>query len=306
MTPLGGRRILDLSAACAQRPHALAVSMAGLLCRQYGAVVVRPGAAETRPHEHRYLDHGKHPGSTTGRFDAAIGDTQALTAHATGIPVQACLSVFAPGEDPPVTELGLLAMSGLLGAVTDEDGTPARLAGHQVPYAAGLSACIGLLAAVRAARPEMIDVSLFDVACWLNWKLILGAALGLTSPERSDWTTLPARDGHVALVYQDKDWPELRDMIGVPGLYATVFDTRAGRQRERAALLGLLRPWMAARTRADIVTQAQARRIPIGAVLSPVELRHDPQMRARAFLAADGAPAMPLMCDGRRVGAGHG
>ncbi len=316
--PLADRRVLDLGALCAQRPHALATSMAAKLCVTYGAAVVRPLPAGGEPLAmlppllpaggsalDRFLNAGKHAGPATGRFDAAIGDTAALERHAAGVPIKARISVFGPGEDPPMTELGLLALSGLLGIVGEPPpGSPARLAGHQAAYAAGLAACTGLLAALRADGDEIVDVSLFDVCVWLNWKTVADMLTIGSVPVRgttATWFTVPAKDGHVALVYQDKDWPPLCDLIGDPRLSDGRFATGPARGANRAALSAIIGPWFAARTRAEITAAAQARRIPIGPVKWPAELPTDAQYRSRDFLARDGMPALPLVWDGRRL-----
>ncbi|MCO6418665.1 CoA transferase [Siccirubricoccus sp. KC 17139] len=318
--PLAGRRVLDLGALCAQRPHALAASMAAKLCAAYGAEVVRPLPADGEPFAslppllpdgasalHRFLNAGKRPGPATGWFDAAIGDGAALAAHAAEVPVKARLSVFGPDEpDPPMSELGLAALSGLLGIVGEAPpAPPSRLAGHQVAYSAGLATCTALLAALRAGGEEVVDVSLLDVTAWLNWKVAAGVMVIGSAPVRGNakatWFTVKARDGYVALVYQDKDWPPLRDLIGDPRLLEEPFITGPGRGANRAALLEIIGPWFAARTRAEITAAAQARRVPIGPVKYPVELLEDAQYRARGFLAPDGTPSLPVGWDGQRL-----
>ena len=254
IAPLQGRRILDLGALCAQEPHGLAAALATKLCRQYGAIVVRPlpvGGEPLARHApllpdgssalDRFLNRGKSSGDTTGVFDAAVGT--------------------------------------------------------------------GLLAALRAEGEEVVDISLLDVNAWLNWKVAAGTIVLGTAPsrggDRADWFTVAARDGHVALVYQDKDWPALRDLIGDPALADTRFATRAGRRVNRAALLERLAPWFAARQRSEITAAAQAKRIPIGPVLYPQELLADAQNQARGFLGADGMPTLPLSWDGVRLQGGE-
>lgn len=314
-SPLAGVIILDLGAFCAQRPHALAVSMAAKLCAGFGATVVRPVPETGEPFAamppllpaggsalDRFLNAEKQAGGMAGPFTAAIGDGPALAAHAAGIAIGARVSVFGPGEDPPMSELGLMALSGLLDLVGQGSGVPTRLPGHQTAYAAGLAACTGLMAALRAGGTETVEVSLFDVAAWLNWKVAARVTLlgetGAAGP--SDWFTIPARDGHVALVYQDKDWPALCAMVGDPRLTGTDFATAGGRRAHRARLVTILGPWFAARSRAEIAAMAEARRLPIGPVRTPLELLADRQNRARGFLAADGTPLMPLRSDGQR------
>ncbi|MCW8085587.1 CoA transferase [Sabulicella glaciei] len=318
--PLAGRRILDLGAFCAQRPHALAASMAARLCAGYGAEVVRPlppggesfaadapllpdGASALD----RFLNAGKVTAAATGRFDAAIGDRASLAAHAAGVPVKACFSVFGPEEEePPVTELGIAALSGLLGIVGEAmPAPPSRLAGHQVAYAAGLAGVTALLAALHGGGEEEVEISLLDVCAWLNWKVAAGVLVMGTAPERRaervTWFTVPCADGHVALVYQEKDWPPLRDLIGDARLDDPRFASNASRGANRSALLEIIGPWFAARSRAEITAAAQARRVPIGPVLWPEELLDDAQYRARDFLGPDGMPSLPVSWDGRRL-----
>ena len=261
--------------------------MAAKLCGLYGATIVRPAAVSA------FLGDVT-PGE--GPYDAVISDHTA-----TGAPVLLRFSVFGPGDDPPMSELGLLALSGLLGIVGEAGRPPARLAGHQPAYAAGLAGCTALLAALHAGDAETIDISLFDVTCWLNWKVAAAMLVMGEVPTRgggrSDWFTLPAADGHIALVYMEKDFPGLRDMLG---LTDPRFATRAGRMMHRADFEASIRPWFAARSRADITREAQARRIPIGPVRTPAELLTDPQHLARGFIGPGGMPAMPLRADGVR------
>jgi crotonobetainyl-CoA:carnitine CoA-transferase CaiB-like acyl-CoA transferase len=317
--PLAGRRVLDLGALVEQRPHALAVAMAAKLCAAYGAEVVRPLPAGGDPLAllqprlpqggsalERFLNTGKRSGEADGRFDVAIGDTATLARHAGAVPVQARISVFGPGEDPPMTELRLLALGGLLGIVGERDGPPARLAGHQAAYSAGLAACTGLLAALHAGGGEVVDVSLFDVTAWLNWKVAAGMLVLGKAPVRggptNDWYTLAASDGHIALVYQDKDWPQLRELVGDPRLREPRFNSAAERQRHHLELREVLAPWFAARSRAEITAAAQARRVPVGPVLWPAELLRDPQHAARDFLGDGGMPRLPIGWNGQRMG----
>ena len=313
MRPLAGKRILDLSAQCAQQPHALAAAMAGKLCALYGAEVVRPEGPMIDPAQPlgRFLDAGKQQSTATGFnaaigpvFDAAIGsvfDAAIGDAKVAGAPILLRFSVFGPGQDPAMSELGLLALSGLLGIVGESHRPPAALAGHQPAYAAGLAGCTALLAALHAGGPETVDISLFDVTCWLNWKVAAAMMVMGEVPtrggSRADWFTLPASDGHIALVYMEKDYPALRDMLAIED---PRFETRAGRLTHRGEFETLIRPWFAARTREAITREAQSRRIPIGPVRTPAELLADPQYAARGFVGAGGMPAMPFRANGVR------
>jgi crotonobetainyl-CoA:carnitine CoA-transferase CaiB-like acyl-CoA transferase len=258
----------------------------------------------------RFLNAGKRtgPAAAKGRFDAAIGDRTALAEHAASVPIKARLSVFGPGEeDPPMTELGLAALAGLLGIVGEPmPAPPARLAGHQVAYSAGLAACTALLAALRAGGEETVDVSLLDVTAWLNWKVAAGVIVTGKAPTREasrvTWFTVPCRDGYMALVYQEKDWPGFREVIGDRRLWDDPrFATGPSRTANRAALLEVIGPWFAARGRVEITAAMQAERVPLGPVKWPAELLDDAQYRARGFLGPDGMPSLPVGWDGRRL-----
>jgi hypothetical protein len=311
--PFAGKRVLDLSALAAQRPHALAIAMAARLAASFGAEVVRPAAEgdliaamppllpDGSSAVARFLLSGRMA-SAAGGFDAAIGDTAAL--RGVDVPLAIRISVFGTGDDPPMSELGLMALSGIIGAVQPLQPMPARLGGHQAAYAGGLAAFTALAAGLRAGRPDIADISLFDVACWLNWKqaasvLLLGSPAEGTQ-RRSDWHTMKAADGHVALVYMPKDWPPLRDMIGDPRLREPRFALQRDRLVHLDELDAIMAPWFASRTRAEITREAQARRIPVGPVLAPSELLNDRQHQARGFLAADGMPGLPFLLDGMR------
>ncbi|WP_204326203.1 CoA transferase, partial [Stenotrophomonas maltophilia] len=69
----------------------------------------------------------------------------------------------------------------------------------------------------------------------------------------------------------DKDWPALCAMVGDPRLAGPDFATASGRRANRDRLVAVLGPWFAARSRAEISAEAEARRLPIGAVRSPLE-----------------------------------
>jgi hypothetical protein len=313
--PFAGKRVLDLSAFAFQRPHALAIAMAGKLAAAFGATVVRPlpeagcNLAALPPllpdgtsALARFLLTGRAGADAAGRFDAAIGDAAAAIAADAALRVR--ISVFGPGEDPPMSELGLLALSGILAAIHPAGEAPHRLGGHQAAYAAGLAAFTAMAAGLRAGMDDIADISLFDTGCWLNWKaaatvLLLGSAAAVKDKEgRGGWHTMAARDGHVALVYMAKDWPPLRDLIGDPRLHEPRFATQAARGENLAALDAIMAPWFAARTRAEITAAAQVLRIPIGPVLAPREVLADPQHAARGFLGAGGMPRLPFLIDG--------
>lgn len=318
--PYLGKHILDLSAFAAQRPHALATAMACKLLAAMGASVFRPIPASGDPFATlapilpdgssavaRFLltDRialGSEDHSREVPFDAAIGDYERVSASDALLRVR--FSVFSPGDDPAMSELGLMALSGILDATPSNEGEPHRLGGHQPAYAAGLAAFTAAAAGLRTSRHDFVDISLFDVACWLNWKaaatvVLFGReAATRDKAQRGGWHTMRAKDGHIALVYMNKDWPALCDLIGDEGLQDARFASQKLRGENMVALNAIMAPWFAARTRAEITNAAQAQRIPIGPVLTLQELLSDRQHSARKFLMQNGEPRTPLMWDG--------
>jgi len=216
----------------------------------------------------------------------------ARAARATPIEI-AAFPVEMNAAARPVSEFALLALSGLLHMVGEPDRKPLRLGGHQPSYAAGLTAFTGLAAALAARDagqlPSSVRVSIAEVLQWVNWKAASGADAAGTSPGRegksSEFQIVPCRDGHVAIVYTVTQWPATRTLIGDPRLCDPKFDTRAGRRKHIAELYGIVTPWFADKTRAEIQAQAQAKGVPFGPVFSPAELLDTEQYVARGFLA---------------------
>ncbi len=221
----------------------------------------------------------------------------------------------AAGDRPgAVSEFTVLALGGLLDILGDPEREPLRLAGHQAAYAAGLAAftalAAGLLAKPAEGEEEVVDVSLLDVCHWLNWKSLSvtvdsGQAPGRLGP-REEWRVVPCADGHVAVVFLDRDWPALCALVGDPELASAPFGEAESRTHMIDELYERVLPWFAMRSRHDIYRAAQERGIPIGPVRMIDELQADPQYVARAFLtkmrhALLGdlvVPRLPLLWDG--------
>lgn len=259
----------------------------------------------------QYLNTGKHsvvldlesaPGiaralTLAGKADAVVFETPGRNAealrHTRATPIE--IAAFAAGmaHPGPVSEFTIAALAGLLHMVGEPDRQPLRLGGHQISYAAGLTAFTGLSAALAARSQSRVApsvrVSLAEVAQWVNWKATSGAHAAGRSPGReggqSEFQVVRCADGYVAVVFTVSQWPPLRDLIGDPRLADPKFATRTGRRQHVGALYEIMAPWFAARTRQDIQGQAQARGVPFGPVFTPAELLETEQYTARGFLA---------------------
>lgn len=324
MTKLLSQTIVELNDSHAPGCLRLAASLAAKIASDLGARVIKiepPGGdivrrmppylqgtgADERSALFQFLNTGKESlvldlESNSGReilgrvlagADGVIreveGEEDALRSYVTVV-----LSGFGDrtsrvGE--PFSELSIMALGGLLDMIGDPEREPLRLGGHQAAYAAGLAAFTAMMAGLtkNADEPRDYCVSLLDVMIWLNWKAPAGALFLGRPPSRegaqAEWRTIACADGHLALVYADRDWPALCKLARSPVLAAPPFDTPAGRRTNRLRVVELLETAFASRSRAEIFAEAKAARIPLGPVLSPLELIEDEQYLARDFLA---------------------
>ncbi|MEQ9123273.1 MAG: CoA transferase [Alphaproteobacteria bacterium] len=346
--PLSPFTLLEVAGPEAQDMHHLALALAGRIAADLGATVIRAAPADDDP----LLRTPVLPWEADGAAEAvaatldaskivtpippgAEGVLDELAAVADGVftcgaflpdPERRRVSVrletlpsnhpFNPGDGPPVGELGLLALSGLLDIVGDPEREPIALGGHQAAYAGGL-ACFaammtGLAGRVAHGVGDAYDVDMLDVLAWVNWKAVGAAEFRpqdkvTREGRQAEWQVLRAADGWIALVFNERDWPQLAKLVGHPALADPALATSAGRGPRRAAYMPHIEAWVAARTREEIYRDAQARRVPIGPVVEPGEIVDDVQAKARRMIAevkrgptgrAMSAPLSPVVWNG--------
>jgi crotonobetainyl-CoA:carnitine CoA-transferase CaiB-like acyl-CoA transferase len=234
-------------------------------------------------------DEAKAMHALLERADAMIADAAAGGPRARVSVLLSMLGRNAPA-DVPASEFTVLALGGALNLVGEPDREPLRLGGHQVAYAAGLSAFTGLAAALCGTEPEVVHVSLLENAVWLNWKNVATAEGGGEAPSRagraSDWPIVRCADGWVALVYRDDDWQVMRELTGNdPRLADPALGTLNARHARAAEIAAIVEEHFAPLTRAQLRQLSLERKLPLGPVLTPEETLQDPQHLARAFFA---------------------
>jgi crotonobetainyl-CoA:carnitine CoA-transferase CaiB-like acyl-CoA transferase len=340
--PLGAFRIVELNAPKAAPLTRLAVAMAGRIAADLGADVIKieppggdplramppflaRGAVAERSAVHQFLNAGKRsvvvPHTARDILAGLLATADALLTddpeRISATPAVCVLvTPFSEWEKklPAVAEIDIMAASGLLDLIGDPAREPLMLAGHQCAYMAGLAAFTGLVAALaREGAPEIVDVSVLDVACWSNWKSFAERLYTGRTPTRlgelTEWQIFPCADGHVAFVYTEREFAGVCRMVGDPALRDERFSTRAGRIEHAAALLPLLRPWFAGRTRAKIHEESKRNGLPIAPVWRVTELGGDPQYLAQKFLSelthptlgALTMPTLPVTWNGARL-----
>lgn len=319
--PLTGTRILEAVTRAAPLHIWIAVGMAGKIAAELGAEVtlLAPDGDHPLRISPPFLQgtegcsalfeflHGAKTivsASSEDNLHAHATDVDALLVDAAAaLPrdkAAVVVSSFGPWQTElkePASELTIMALSGVLHLVGLQAGTPMRLPGHQPAYAAGLAAFLAMSAALMAPVPRIADVSLLDAVLWVNWKVISEPLLAPPAAGKvvNEWQVLEATDGHIALVYMDRDWPALVDLIGDPRLRDPRFSTRPSRLEHLDDLMAVLRPWIAARSKADIYREAKLRSIPLGPVWSVADLVRDAQFLERDFWANTSAGMMPRL-----------
>lgn len=325
--PLEGLRLIEAGGAAAPLAVRLALSMAGKIAGELGAEVVLvepPGGDPVRQMPPFLRGAGRRSALfeflSAGKRIVYVrdGDPRHLVSDAHGVLIDASIpmpegitavvvSTFGPHQPnlrEPASELTLMAMSGVLHLTREQFGEPVRLPGHQPAYAAGLAAFLAMTAGLLAPTPRTADVSVLDALLWVNWKIACEPSRKAPPGKAAaEWQAVPASDGHVALVYMDRDWPALAELVGDPRLREERFATREARLANLDALMAVLRPWFAVRRKADIYREAKLRSIPLGPVWTISDLLRDAQYIERDFLAATPTgivPRLPAIWNGRR------
>jgi crotonobetainyl-CoA:carnitine CoA-transferase CaiB-like acyl-CoA transferase len=143
---------------------------------------------------------------------------------------------------------------------------------------------------------------------------VAGPYAGQEVPTRegdgADFQVLPCVDGWIAFVYLPGEFDSVRRMVGDPALDDPRFATVASRRAHIRAIIEIVRPWLAERTRAEINAHAQACGVPIGPVFSPRELLEDDQYVHGKFITevagtagglAFRTPGSPATVNGQRL-----
>lgn len=210
--------------------------------------------------------------------------------------------VVIAGDDLP--ELCLYARSGLLSITGHPDRTPVVMGGHIIYAATGLwvtiAASAALLLQQLTGRGETVTVDVqqcFEtfmdnaVENYLDRgrKIERSGARGSVTALAG---ALPCSDGFWMLSLPDANepWRRLMEWMQDPELAGDAgLGTYPARLARRDELLDRIGAWAGARTKLEIVAEAQHRHIPAAPVSTPLDLAADEQLVARGFLV-DGIP----------------
>ncbi|TXL71689.1 CoA transferase [Vineibacter terrae] len=220
-------------------------------------------------------------GSQPGRLGLAYAD---LAAHNPRI-VCGHLSAYGRGgsrADRPGYDYLLQAECGYVAVTGEPDAAPARMGLSVVDHLTGLTAALGLLAAIVGARRDGkgrdVDVSLYDTAIHQTtypaaWYLNHGAETTRlprsAHPSIAPSQLFPTADGWLFVMCQtQRFWEKLCAGIGAPALATDPrFATPADRRANRAALSDVLDGHFTQRTTAQWMA-GLAGSVPLAPVLT--------------------------------------
>jgi len=222
-----------------------------------------------------------------------------------------CVALSGYGDRPDQAKLPgydalIQAESGWASLTGDPDGPPTKSGLSLVDYVAGLTAALGLLACVMAARASGVgrdvDTNLYDSALAMlsypaTWYLSTGFVtrrLPLSAhPSIVPFQFFATADGHVAIACaKEKFFTTLVRAMGLPELATGArFATFEARGANRAETLVILEARFAERTTAEWLTVLRGL-VPIAPVRSLEQALDIEELQDREMLAAYEHPTL--------------
>jgi crotonobetainyl-CoA:carnitine CoA-transferase CaiB-like acyl-CoA transferase len=211
-------------------------------------------------------------------------------------------------------ELIAYAAGGYASLTGDADKRPLKAYGNLVEYEAGAHLALGVLAALRArdltGRGQVVDAAAMEAATFMlggvdqaayfygrvarrNGTRLLGFP-----PEHSYPSTIrPCRDGFVHAHSNNRYLDLLAALIPSPRLLEPdLLATMMGHADEIDAIMD---GWLADKDRAEVVSRAQALRLPFTEVLAPGEVMAEPaHIDSGSFVTVDHPVAGPTLQPG--------
>jgi crotonobetainyl-CoA:carnitine CoA-transferase CaiB-like acyl-CoA transferase len=237
---------------------------------------------------------------------------------------------FLPGPYEHRTALDeVVQMMGGLAYMTGPEGRPLRAGSSVIDIMGGLSAVIGILAALKereaTGRGGEVQAGLFETVALLMAQHMAQTALTGTPPRPMSvrtpaWPVYDIFDtadgGQVFVgVVTDTQWPAfcrafgLDDLAADPSL-ATKQLRVAARDRTLPRIAAVLRQW----TKPELMAKCEALGLPFAPIGKPADLFDDPHLNGSGGLVPltlpDGQqvslPALPVSLDGARPGGAGG
>ena len=186
------------------------------------------------------------------------------------------------------SEATLFAESGIAHLLGDPERAPICPAGNfaagTIGYAAFCSMVGVHLKRERLGKSDSATVFGPSAMSWVNWKAAAGGVTGREMKREGNqglWPTLKCKDGYAALVYNQKDWPNIIKMVDDERLADPKYADFTERSECADEWLGILRDWAKQHTKDELNTLFFDHAVPAAAVLTPADLLSDPLMQHR-------------------------
>jgi len=197
----------------------------------------------------------------------------------------------------PAYDIIIQAMSGLMDATGEPDGTPTMIGEALGDVAGGLFAAWGTMVALfdrsRTGQGRHVDVALFDALTSMMPILACRTLMGGETPTRTGnrhslsapFGTYPARDGHFAVaVLNDRLFATFCDVIGQPELAGDPrFATDPLRRENETALAVQIALWADTRDVKEVVASLTAAGIPAAEIRSIAQAWASEQAQERGL-----------------------
>ncbi|MEU0413933.1 CoA transferase [Streptomyces griseorubiginosus] len=190
------------------------------------------------------------------------------------------------------------AYGGLATMIGEPDRRPLSLGGEQAAHSAAFVGLYGAMLALRhrdrTGRGDLVEVSLSDVAAYMDWKSDVLHDLGAGVPKRAGssqggWRVVRAKDGWVGVIFQAQQWPAVVELFGDPRLSAPGLDDPEQRARRSQEWWAVIAEAAAGREAVELYTEAQRLGLPFGHAADAETLLADEQLRARGFVLPPGS-----------------
>jgi len=205
-----------------------------------------------------------------------------------------------PNSDKPGYDLMAQGYGGIMSLTGDADGPPMKVGVGIADVMCGMYATIGILAALRhlerTGEGQHVDVALVDTQ--MAWLINEGTNF-LTSgklPERRGnahpnivpYDVFTASDGHVIVaVGNDAQFKRFCDFLGHPELAESpLYATNGARIKNRIDLMLIIRPVLALRKMADIITGMEALSLPVGPINTVAGALQSDQAKVRDMVVS--------------------
>ncbi len=203
-----------------------------------------------------------------------------------------------PRASEPGYDAALQGITGIMSLTGAADGPPTKVGVAWIDVLTGLTAAVGILAALRERETsgigQHLDLALFDVgaAALVNQAqafLLVGEVpqrMGNAHPQIVPYQAFEAADGWFMLaVGNDAQYRRLTGVLGECGsCIEEQFSTNAGRVKHREVLVPILAKLFGTRPRAYWLELLHKATVPASPVNTVNEVFADPQARARELV----------------------